>query len=192
MKDDDNGKMLGGAGSGITGRMLGVARQGADQMLGGARQSADQMLGGARLGANRMLAVGANRYASREIGGIKSHGEGDVGAQSAGCQDAVLRSMVVESINALREEVANLRLEVGQIKKLGASVSVHHARGKLCTLYVRVPESGSEVSHIGKARLESLLGCEVPQYVCIKQFPPSFKVKILESNLASGYRFRKK
>ena len=101
----------------------------------------------------------------------------------------MLRSTVVESINALREEVANLRLEVGQIKKMGASVSVHHARGKLCTLYVRVPESGSEVSHIGKARLESLLGCEV----CIKQFPPSFKVKILESNLQvaidSGRRY---
>ena len=54
----------------ITGRMLGVARQGADQMLGGARQSADQMLGGARLGANRMLAVTDMLY-SREIGGIK-------------------------------------------------------------------------------------------------------------------------
>ena len=120
-----------------------------------------------------MLAVGANRYASREIGGIKSHGEGegDVGAQSAGCQDAVLHSTVVESIDALREEVANLRLEVGPIQELGASVSVHHAQGKLCTLYVRVPESGSEVSHIGKARLESLLGCEVPQYVSF--LPPS-------------------
>ena len=93
--------------------------------------------------------MGADRHASREIGGIKSHGEGDVGAQSAGCQDAVLHSTVVESINALREEVVNLRLAVGQIKKLGASVSVHGARGKLCTLYVRVPESGSEVSHIG-------------------------------------------
>ena len=61
MKDDDNGKMLGGAGSGIT-----------DQMLGGARQSADQMLGRARLGADRMLAVGADRYACREIGGIST------------------------------------------------------------------------------------------------------------------------
>ena len=63
--------------------------------------------------------MGANRYASREIGGIKSYGEGegDVGAQSAGCQDAVLHSTVVESIDALREEVANLRLEVGPIQK---------------------------------------------------------------------------
>ena len=73
----------------------------------------------------------------------------------------MLRSTVVESI---REEVATVRLEVGQIKKLGASVSVHHARGKFCTLYVRVPESESEVSHIGKDRLESLLGCEVCMY----------------------------
>ena len=126
-------------------------------MLGGARPGADQMSGGAsRLGADRMLAGDADSNASREL---KSHGEGDVGAQSTECQNAVFRSTVVESINALREEVANPRLEFGQIKKLGDSVSVHHARGKLCTLYVRVPESGFEVSHIGKARLESLLGC---------------------------------
>ena len=92
----------------------------------------------------------------------------------------------MESINALREDVANLRSELGEIKRSGASVSSHRAPGKLCTLYVRVPEGGSEVSHIGKARLESLLDCEVPQYVCIKQLPPSFKVKILESCLQSA------
>ena len=87
-------------------------------------------------------------------------------------KNAVFRSTVVESINALREDVANLRSELGEIKRVGASVSSHRAPGKLCTLYVRVPEGGSEVSHIGKARLESLLDCEVPQYVCIKQLPP--------------------
>ena len=34
--EDDNGKMLGGAGQGIASRMLGGARPGADQLLGGA------------------------------------------------------------------------------------------------------------------------------------------------------------
>ena len=115
-------------------------------MLGGARPGADQMLGRAsRLGADRMLTGDADGNASREL---KSHGEGDVGAQSAECQNAVFRSTVVESINALREEVANLRLEFGQIKKLGDCFCASCSGQVVHT-----------VSHIGKARLESLLGC---------------------------------
>ena len=158
--------------------MLGEAKSGVDRMLGEARPNAERTLGGAR--------PGTDGDAGQEFGGARSHGEGDVEAQNAGCQNAVFRSTVVESINALREDVVNLRSELGEIKRSGASVSSHRAPGKLCTLYVRVPEGGSEVSHIGKARLESLLDCEVPQYVCIKQLPSSFKVKILESCLQSA------
>ena len=140
MEDKDNGKILGGAGPGASDRMLGVAKSGFDWMLDEARPSADRTLGGARLGTDG--------DAGREFGGARSHGEGDVGTQNAGCQNAVFLSTVVESINALREDVANLRSELGEIKRSGASVSSHRAPGKLCTLYVRVPEGGSEVSHI--------------------------------------------
>ena len=101
MEDDD--------GQGVAVRMLGGARPGADYMLGGA----------SRLSADRMLAEDVDGNAGQELT-CKSHGEGDVGAQSADCQDAVFRSTVVESINALREEVVNLRSEFTQIKKWGA------------------------------------------------------------------------
>ena len=101
MEDDD--------GQGVAVRMLGGARPGADYMLGGA----------SRLSADRMLAEDVDGNAGQELT-CKSHGEGDIGAQSTDCQDAVFRSTVVESINALREEVANLRSEFTQIKKWGA------------------------------------------------------------------------
>ena len=143
MEDDD--------GQGIAVRMLGRARPGADYMLGGA----------SRLSADRILAEDVDGNAGQELT-CKSHREGDVGAQSADCQDAVFRSTVVESINALREEVANLRSEFTQIKKLGGSASVHHARGKLCTLYVRVPESWLRLLKEGLRGLISLLQWRVP------------------------------
>ena len=79
----------------------------------------------------------------------------------------------------------DLRSELRQMKKMGTSS--HHTPDKLCTVYERILEVGPEVGHIGKARLESLLACEVPQYVCIKEHPlPSFKVKIRESCLQSA------
>ena len=64
--------------------------------------------------------------------------------------------------------------------KLGRK-STQACQQKFCSLYVRV--SGD----VGKSKLESLLGCEVLQYVRLISNPtPSYKVKIKEGNLDSA------
>ena len=144
------------------------------------------------IGRVQLVVGGAGPDAVRNLRGAWPDAEGGVGGVVGGarpdtcvspseeCQDAVFRSTVIESINALREDVMDLRSELRQMKKTGTPS--HHTPDKLCTAYVRILEGGPEVGHIGKARLESLLACEVPQYVCIKEHPlPSFKVKCTPS-----------
>ena len=63
--------------------------------------------------------------------------------------------------------------------KLGRK-STQACQQKFCSLYVRV--SGD----VGKSKVESLLGCEVLQYVRLISNPtPSYKVKIKEGDLDS-------
>ena len=60
-------------------------------------------------------------------------------------QDAVLRS--------LREEVADLRSELRQVKALGGFASANHALDKLCTLYVRILEGEFRLARYRKGQI---------------------------------------
>ena len=94
------------------------------------------------------------------------------------------QTSMVESINALRNEVAVLHSDVEKLK--ASSVQQQSgAPGIPCLLYVRVVERSCSVdAQIGKSWLEHLLGCQVLQYVCVQELPnPAFKVNILESDL---------
>jgi len=112
----------------------------------------------------------------RRYGTSTSPGHDDVlGACRGG--NGVLESIVVENINALREEVGMLRSEVRELKL--SKESVRSVSEKFCSLYVRV--CGVPV---GRCRLESLLGCGIPQYVRLVSGPtPSYKVKIKETDV---------
>ena len=95
----------------------------------------------------------------------------------------VFQSSVVESINALRQDVEGLRSEIRHIKTVVASTQL--TQDHFCLIYVRaVGGMLSGENHLGKDKLESLLACEVLQYVCLgdRSFP-SFKVRIRESDL---------
>ena len=62
-------------------------------------------------------------------------------------------SAIVESINSLRREVGELRLEVRKLKTTGAASSQTGSGSELCCLYVQVQcESGSDGSRIGKSK----------------------------------------
>ena len=79
------------------------------------------------------------------------------------------------------EQVNELQSEVRQLKLGRESTQACRQMFKL-SLYVRV--SGDVV---GKSKLESLLGCEVLQYVrLISNSTPSYKVKIKEGDLDSA------
>lgn len=66
---------------------------------------------------------------------------------------AVFRCTVVESINALRDEVSVLRSELRQFKKVGVPAPARRIPVKMCvcTLCVRILGRGSEAVRIGKS-----------------------------------------
>ena len=108
----------------------------------------------------------------------------------SGCRDrSVFESTVVESINSLQHEVRELRSEVRGLKTTGAVLSQSLSKFKLCCLYVRVQGECGGVDNLGKSKLESLVGCQISQYIHLGNTPfPSYKVKISECDFESAVK----
>ena len=123
---------------------------------------------------------------SETMQGTVEVGGAEAGARASGrlSDDVFFRSSVVESINALKNDIAVVRAEIKNLKGSGARqlVPAVAATNRCCFLYVRILEGGgSDGCHVGKTRLEQMLGCQVCQYTCVREFPsPSFKAKIAE------------
>ena len=97
----------------------------------------------------------------------------------------IFPAKIIESINALREDVEALRSEVRHMMTL--RTMVRHDPDKLCLLYVRVVREGPGYC-VDNSRLESLLDCTVWHYVHLTDAPfPSFKVKFSNSDVHFCY-----
>ena len=158
------------------------------------RRSCDCVSGGSVLVRGESGESRVAGYCGQESSRVHSCGVGDSRALGAGGaieadkdygvgggkgDSRVFESTVIENISALKEQVNELQSEVRQLK-LGKK-STQACQQKFCLLYVRV--SGDT----GKSKLESLLGCEVLQYVRLISNPmPSYKVKIKEGDLDSA------
>ena len=95
----------------------------------------------------------------------------------------IFSSKIIESINALWEDLDALRSEVRHMKTM--RTMVQHDLDKLCLLYVRVVGEGPGYC-VDKSRLE-LLDCTVLHYVHLTDtIFPSLKVKISDSDVHSA------
>ena len=86
---------------------------------------------------------------------------------------------MVESINSLKLEVGELRAELRNLK------TTHHVNdsnqsgaGKFCSMYARVQNKNLE--YVRKSLFESLLGCQISQYVLLVNTPAttSYRVRV--------------
>ena len=93
----------------------------------------------------------------------------------------VFRSTILESINSLRDDVARLQADLRPLTLTrGCEVAAGPSSSRVCTLYVRFGNK-LHAATPGKSLLESLLMCQILQYVCVRSQPaPAFKVKIQE------------
>ena len=142
---------------------------------------------GVAVGAGAAVGTGAVVGTGEVVGtgAVDGTADGAVGG-SEDVDSLVFRSRMVESVNALRDDLAALRLELRSQRDVGRDACGQLKSAspvKFCSLYVRVVKRLGH-SSFGKTQLEELLQCQVVQYLCIKHHPsPVFRVKILENDL---------